>query len=318
MRQISLLLCLLFLLSACIDLRSDYPLLPVAEYEKLIVGRFDADYIGNEQCLAKCHKHDNIYDDFSTSIHGEQIDAASGLPKVNCESCHGPGSLAVADIGSDNRCDTKKLLQLEELPAPAQSLICLKCHATASTMSLNHWNASRHALSGVSCSDCHKLHEGPQQKVSRKDMAELCYKCHGDVRMQFVQPSHHPVPENRMVCTDCHDPHGSTTEFDLRGPTVRDTCSRCHAEYTGPFVFEHGDITENCANCHRPHGSLQAKLLTTAQPFLCMQCHPTGAHAGLKSSEDKRIYFGRCTDCHSSIHGSDTPSARGRGTFIAR
>lgn len=318
MRQLPLLLCLLFLLSACIDLRSDYPLFPVAEYEKLIVGRFDADYIGNEQCLAKCHKHDNIYDDFSTSIHGEQIDAASGLPKVNCESCHGPGSLAVADIGLDNRCDTKKLLQLEELPAPAQSLICLKCHATASTMSLNHWNASRHALSGVSCSDCHKLHEGPQQKVSRKDMAELCYKCHGDVRMQFVQPSHHPVPENRMVCTDCHDPHGSNTEFDLRGPTVRDTCSRCHAEYSGPFVFEHGDVTENCANCHRPHGSLQAKLLTAAQPFLCMQCHPTGAHAGLSSSEDKRIYFGRCTDCHSSIHGSDSPSARGRGTFIAR
>jgi DmsE family decaheme c-type cytochrome len=136
--------------------------------------------------------------------------------------------------------------------------------------------------------------------------------------MQYAQPSHHPVPENRMVCTDCHDPHGSTTEFDLRGPTVRDTCSRCHAEYSGPFVFEHGDVTENCANCHRPHGSLQAKLLTTAQPFLCMQCHPTGAHAGLESSGSKKILFGRCTDCHSSIHGSDTPSARGRGTFIDR
>jgi hypothetical protein len=63
---------------------------------------------------------------------------------------------------------------------------------------------------------------------------------------------------------------------------------------------------------------LQAKLLTATQPFLCMQCHPTGAHAGLESSDSKKVLFGRCTDCHSSIHGSDTPSTRGRGTFIAR
>lgn len=318
MRRLILLLFAVLFLGACIDLRSDYPIRPVAEYEKMIVGRFDADYIGNAQCLAKCHKHDNIYDDFSASIHGEQVDAASGLPKVNCESCHGPGSLAVEHAEKENRCDSKTFLQLEELPPPAQSLICLKCHATASTPVLTFWNAGQHALSGVSCSDCHKLHEGPQQKVSRKDMAELCYKCHEDVRMEFAQPSHHPVPENRMVCTDCHDPHGSTTEFDLRGPTVRDTCSRCHAEYQGPFVFEHGDVTENCINCHRPHGSLHDKQLTTSQPFLCMQCHPTGAHAGLQNAESKRIQFGRCTDCHSAIHGSDTPSARGRGTFIAR
>lgn len=318
MRRLSLPLLALLFLGACIDLRSDYPVQPVAEYEKLIVGRFDADYIGNVQCLAKCHKHDNLYDDFNASIHGEQIDAATGLPKVNCESCHGPGSLAVEHAEVENRCDTSKFLQLQELPPPAQSLVCLKCHAATSSVNLNHWSASRHALSGVSCFDCHKLHEGPQQKVSRKAMAELCYKCHAEVRMEYAQPSHHPIPENRMVCIDCHDPHGSPTDFDLRGPTVRDTCGRCHGEYQGPFVFEHGDVTENCTNCHRPHGSLHDKLLTTAQPFLCMQCHPAGAHAGLNSPENKRIQFGRCTDCHSTIHGTDTPSARGRGTFIAR
>jgi len=305
-------------LGACTDLRSDYPILPVREYERMIVGRFDADYIGNVQCLAQCHKHDNLYDDFNASVHGEQIDTASGLPRVNCESCHGPGSLAVVNAAEAKRCDTTTFLQLKELPPPAQSLICLKCHATAASMNLNHWNASRHAQAGVSCFDCHKLHEGPQQKVSRKEMADLCYSCHANVKMEYAQPSHHAVPENRMACIDCHEPHGTLNDFDLRGATARDTCTRCHASFQGPFVFEHGDVMENCANCHRPHGSVHNRLLTTAQPFLCLQCHPAGAHAGLQDQGAKNVYFGRCTDCHSTIHGTDTPSARGRGTFIAR
>lgn len=318
MRRFYLVIVATLFLGGCTDLRSDYPLLPVREYEKMIVGRFDADYIGDAECLAACHKHDNLYDDFHASVHGEQVDATSGLPRVNCESCHGPGSLAVVNAKEKGRCDETAFLQLDDLPAQAKSLICLKCHATASSLNLNHWNGSRHALAGVSCFDCHKLHRGPQQKVSRKEMAELCYTCHANVRMEFSQTSRHPVPENRMACVDCHDPHGTTTDYDMREVTQRDTCTRCHGEFQGPFVFEHGDTMETCTNCHRPHGSIQGKLLTVSQPFLCMQCHPTGAHAGLESAGSKKVYYGRCTDCHSTIHGTDVPSARGRGTFIAR
>ncbi len=73
----------LTILVACTDassLRSDQPILPVREYERLIVGRLDADYIGNDGCLTKCHKHDKILRDFAMSVHGEQVDAATGLP----------------------------------------------------------------------------------------------------------------------------------------------------------------------------------------------------------------------------------------------
>ena len=34
-----------------------------------------------------------------------------------------------------------------------------------------------------------------------------CYQCHMDVRGQFNLPSHHPVPEGRMTCIQCHPPH---------------------------------------------------------------------------------------------------------------
>ena len=316
--------------TACSDvatLRSDHPLLPVRDYERMIVGRLDADYIGNDQCLAKCHAHDKIAADFKESVHGEQIEASSGLPLVNCESCHGPGSLAVKHAQEKGRCEFETLLQLKELPSQAQALICLKCHSASSTPNLQYWNASSHANGGVSCFDCHKLHQGPQQKVSRQEVADLCFKCHQDIRMAFTQFSHHPVPEHKMGCTDCHDPHGSPQDHLLRGATIKEMCTRCHMERQGPFVYEHGDLTEDCTNCHKPHGSPNDNLLTVAQPFLCLQCHAghqDSHHQALATDPDdpsanfKPAFYSRCTDCHSQIHGTDIPSGKGHGSFIAR
>lgn len=310
------------LLASCADmqqLRNDNQILPVREYEQLIVGRLDANYIGDENCLTKCHKHDQIRHDFQRSVHGEQIASDTGLPLVNCESCHGPGSLAVeGPLTEKDKCKFDTLLKLEDLPSQAQSLICLKCHSAASTPILTFWNASTHANNDVSCFDCHELHQGPQQKVSRQEMDAMCFKCHPDIRMAFEQFSHHPIPEHKMACIDCHEPHGSSQTRLLHGGTRKDTCTRCHMEFQGPFVFEHADVTEECTNCHVPHGSPNPPLLNSSEPFLCLQCHTGHVDPAMQNAEMKGVFYTRCTDCHSTIHGTDIPSARGRGTFIAR
>lgn len=314
------------LIAACTDLaalRVSRPIAPIQDYETFLVGNLEADYVGDENCLKSCHTHDKIAKDFKLSIHGEQISSETGLPLVNCESCHGPGSLAIASAAEKKVCDFKTLLPLDEFPAQAQAMLCLKCHSAASTPNLVNWNSSIHATNDVSCFSCHKLHMGPQQKLGRHEQQEVCESCHLMVKMEFSQFSHHPVPEHKMACTDCHDPHNSSNSTNLKGMQVKAVCTRCHMEYQGPFVYEHADVTEDCTTCHNPHGSPNNNLLTVNQPFLCMQCH--AGHHGQRSDQGsldntsmKQAFFTRCTDCHTSIHGSDIPTVHGRGGFIAR
>jgi len=293
----------------CNAMKASGPIVPVAEYEKMIAGRMDANYVGDSMCLSKCHAHDEIKKYFDASTMGAQLSAESGMPLVNCESCHGPGSLAVEnikEIEGEECCDYDTFIDLHELPTQAQSLICLKCHSANANFNLHDWNSGTHSLSGVSCIDCHDVHQGPDLKVHPIEVSDLCYKCHPYIRAEFSLPSHHSVAESRVSCLDCHSPHGSPGEKQLREATVKEVCTNCHAEKEGPFAFEHADITEDCTNCHRPHGSIHNNLLTQKLPFLCYQCHRQQGHHTLITIQDK-LEYASCTSCHSEIHGTDSP-----------
>ncbi len=315
-----------FFAAGCAALKEARPILPIKEYEKIIAGRLDADYVGTDACLKACHVHDKRRIDFDLSTMGAQLSRESGLPLVNCESCHGPGSLAIegltpAKVAADERagkktaCDYKTFIDMKKLPAQAKSLICLKCHTANATFNLHNWNASTHAVADVSCSDCHNIHGSHNLKVTLKETAEMCEKCHLDVKAAFTLPNHHPVPEKKVFCTDCHDPHGGGGEKNLRRETVKATCTQCHPEKEGPFLYEHADLTEDCRTCHTPHGSVNNNLLVLREPYLCLQCHPSHRLSGTTTAETKQAYYTRCSDCHSQIHGTDLPSPSGTGAF---
>lgn len=158
---------------------------------------------------------------------------------------------------------------------------------------------------------------------------ELCQECHPGEAADGLLPSHHPIREGKMSCTDCHNVHGDE-RGNLPGASTAEMCYKCHGEKEGPYVYEHPPVTEDCATCHRPHGSPNDNLLVQEQPLLCLQCHP-GHHDGHRSpliSLDPTAegvanaqagiqgFYAKCTSCHSRIHGTDLPSGTRNGTFM--
>jgi len=321
---------LLALLSGCSSLKESKPILPIRDYEKMIVGNLYADYVGTENCLAACHEHDRLKLFFDASTMGVQLKKESGMPLVDCESCHGPGSLAIKGLtkelveekakqGIKIACDFKTLIDLKNLPATAQSLICLKCHTANATFNLHNWNAGPHAINDVSCFNCHDIHAGPDLKVTPLASSKLCFSCHHIAKAQFSLPSHHPLKEGRVFCVDCHNPHGGFDGQNLYQDSVKETCFQCHPDKRGPFLYEHADVKEDCLNCHSPHGSVNARLLNAREPFLCLQCH-VGHSMNITgntsiSAGQAQAFYTRCSDCHSRIHGTDVPSSSGTGRF---
>ena len=198
-----------------------------------------------------------------------------------------------------------------------------------------HWPGSIHATNKLACSDCHN----PMARFSanglmkKAGITETCQTCHQQQRAEFRKKSHMPVPEGKMTCEDCHNPHGSSAKRLLKADSINELCYTCHAEKRGPFLWEHAPVRENCMNCHAAHGSNADKLLIQSRPLLCSGCHSTTGTMGhalwgnntlgntgsavsptnlngaaLGNAPNKRMTGRSCQNCHSTIHGSNSPS----------
>jgi predicted CXXCH cytochrome family protein len=292
-------------------------------------------YAGEDRCQS-CHKAELT--EFHKTVHARVADERQ---RMNCETCHGPGK-AHADAQEAAHGDDAATAAANRLIFAFHGTVsentgrCLACHVTASGQrSFAH---SQHAAVGVACQACHSTHLVAEAEPSaaasphlaqaqlfavtqlgaerrwlhdsllKKSQPELCFTCHGAVQAKFALPFHHRVPEGSMKCTDCHNPHGTENRASLVAPNW-ETCTTCHVEKHGPFVFEHAAVrVEGCAICHDAHGSVTRFMLVRRESrFLCLQCHGD-PHSAQTSVPHSRFGFqerGDCTRCHVAIHGSN-------------
>ena len=196
-----------------------------------------------------------------------------------------------------------------KLDARAEALVCASCHQNAHQQNMAERNV--HTAANVGCSGCHSVHRSTHPALLKRAENGLCLDCHHDVEAQFARPYRHPVKDGVIKCSECHTSLAETGRQLSQNGT--DFCTKCHAEFQGPFPFEHQATLDHsteeggCLSCHEPHGSFQPRMLK--QPYeaphyqLCSQCHSVPRH-------NSNVMHGTqwagkaCNDCHTDIHGS--------------
>ena len=291
---------------------------------------------------ANCHQAQ--WNSIDLSPHGAKGDADGSM----CQSCHGN---AAEHLKDPMKAKPTGNAFAKDGTADQRTSVCSTCHS--SNRNLAFWASGKHQLNDVTCANCHSIHGkalAPSPTISKfvttflPNQADICATCHQPIRAATLKPSHHPIVEGKVKCSDCHNPHGSITPAMLKQPTINDQCYSCHADKRGPHVFNHPPVEENCATCHNPHGSVHAKLLNESAPNLCQDCHDWSRHPGTiygaagayncqpgdntvsggvavcppsrtgqpNPSVNNRLVARACLNCHSAIHGSNAPGNRGK------
>jgi predicted CXXCH cytochrome family protein len=208
---------------------------------------------------------------------------------------------------------------------------CYECH----TNYTRHFAASAHGRvhapdaqmkDQTGCESCH----GPGSRhiaagggrgrfiINPGRDSQSCLTCHLQVHAEINLPQHHPIPEGRMNCVQCHDPHGSdimkAANTGLAMARLNESCASCHREQSRPHVYEHDALREGCTTCHSPHGSINAKMLVERDNNLCLKCHAQTPVPGggvvigkIDHTFNGFISRGACwsAGCHPSVHGSN-------------
>jgi len=272
--------------------------------------------VANSGICFECHEQ--VYHAMAANRHQGLV---AGIDAA-CIRCHSD-DIAHSETGPQDTIGYRPLAGAEK---QKENDICLSCHKESQ---LSLWHGSGHESADLSCAACHSIHN-KDLVIERKSEADVCFRCHQQVRGEILKPYSHPIKEEKLACSDCHQPHGGSGAADIKGFTVTETCTDCHPDKRGPFLWEHQPVSENCNLCHTPHGSSMPGMLTVRGPHLCQQCHQSGAELNARhgrlalgysdpdnpgmgpgggSAGISRFVLARnCMNCHTQVHGSNHPS----------
>jgi len=236
----------------------------------------------NSTC-AECHST-NLQKNFS--LPTDSYTTSFSSVDVDCEACHGPGSLHVASpeqeslpLAVDSEAQwlfTTGTTIAQRSPARSsqQELeTCAQCHSRRSQLT-DDYNPGDSFLDGF--------------RPSLLD--ENLYHADGQIQDEvyvygsFLQSRMHAAG---VSCSDCHDPH--TTELRVEGNAL---CGQCHLATTYDVTEHHRHERESagsfCVDCHMP-----------AQTYMVVD--PRRDHSFRVPRPDLSVQLGSpnaCSGCH--------------------
>ncbi len=233
------------------------------------------------ECIT-CH---NAYPEFIIGSENKYSKIPTG---IDCERCHGPGSIHVAKIQRGEITDTSKYIDYSiinpaKLPIDRQFDICMRCHLQGNAVLVN--NSSF-------------LDFKPGKKLS--DFIQVFLPRYTDSKDNFIMASHadrlkqsqcfiqsqkklqnknqlKPY-KNAMTCITCHNPHISVRT--IQQEHFNTICISCHNDNEinhktctfKEFISKHKKnnlSTLNCVNCHMPvSGSKDIPHVTIHDHFI--------------------------------------------------
>ena len=212
------------------------------------------------ECMS-CH---NGYPDFVANSENKYNVIKTG---IDCERCHGPGSIHVAERQSNPIVDTSKgpdysIVNPRRLSTELQNNICQRCHLQGITV-LNDGKTFYDFHPGMKLSEVMNVfmpqYEGAQDKMIMASHVERMKK------------SNCYVTSGKMSCITCHNPHVSV-KFTPRSQYIN-ACQGCHGTASQKQCTETLQVrnTKNndCITCHMPHnGSIDIPHVAVTDHYI--------------------------------------------------
>lgn len=224
------------------------------------------------ECMS-CH---NSYPDF---VMGSENKYRSVKEGINCERCHGPGSIHVAQRQTGSKIDTSKYIDYSivnpsKLPVDLQFDVCQRCHLQGNAV-LKEGKSFFDHKPGMKLSDYMTVflpkYENADDEFIMASHADrlkqsqcfiVSYKKAQEQKSNSLKPY-----KDAMTCVTCHNPHVSVRETN---PNVfNDACWSCH----GPGKKSSLECSEKTVakKIHTPNTDLRT--------INCVKCHmpPSGS-----------------------------------------
>ena len=208
---------------------------------------------------------------YNPSGHQDDLPGINGTwkePGVQCEACHGPGSLHAS-----NPSGVRMVIDRD-------ASLCQQCHKfspehlqfsdgmISQTDQYGDLSQGKHAI--LDCVQCHDPHTGVVQNEDQalKDINQACESCHYQEATVQNNPLHVSIG---VQCTQCHMP-----------PMIKVAWAD-PARFTGDMNTHRMVIDPNQVSQFNPDGSLATTAISL--DFACRHCHVEGMLAPLSDQQ---------------------------------